>query len=34
MDVRDVAEKFGAIYANEESRGLNVAVTRSIDWCM
>ncbi len=34
VDVRKVAEKFGATYANEDSRGLNTAVTRSIDWCM
>jgi len=34
LAVREVAEKFGAVYANEETRGLNSAVTHSIEWCM
>ncbi len=32
--VQELAEKFGAAYAHEETRGLNAAVTRSIEWCM
>jgi 2-phospho-L-lactate guanylyltransferase len=32
--VQVMAEKFGAAYVNEETRGLNAAVTLSIDWCM
>jgi len=34
FEVREVAEKFGAAYANDGGRGLNSAVTRSIDWCI
>jgi 2-phospho-L-lactate/phosphoenolpyruvate guanylyltransferase len=32
--VRELAEKFGATYTNEETRGLNSAITHSIGWCM
>jgi len=32
--VRELANTFGAIYTNEETTGLNTAVTDSIDWCM
>ena len=32
--VREIAEKFGATYTNEETKGLNAAVTTSINLCM
>jgi 2-phospho-L-lactate/phosphoenolpyruvate guanylyltransferase len=34
VEVQEIAEKFGAAYTHEETRGLNAAVTRSIEWCM
>ena len=33
FEVQEVAEKFGAAFTNDNNRGLNSAVNRSIDWC-